>query len=78
MIVLRHFADFEQWEAKVEDGMPHVPEGIKTIALNGEDIHLANSLDDIKARFGTEDEALLDALFQAGLIKTTDDGKFII
>jgi len=76
MIVLRHFADFEQWEAKVEGG--EVPEGIKTISMNGEDIHLANSLDDIKVRFGTEDEALLDALFQAGLIETTDDGKFII
>ena len=77
MIILRNFADFEQWEAKVVDNASVAFAGFVTIGMNGEDIHLASDLDAIKANLEI-DEVLADALFQADIIKADDDGNFII
>jgi len=44
----------------------------------GDVISIAKSLDDIKANMDMTNEALLDALFNAGLIDTDEDGNHIL
>jgi len=77
MIILRNFADFMLWEAKVVDNASVAFAGFVAIPMNGEDVYLASNLDAIKANLEI-DEVLADALFQADIIKADDDGNFII
>jgi hypothetical protein len=43
----------------------------------GDILIIAKSLDDIKSNMDMSNEALLDALFNRGLIETDDDGNYI-
>ena len=44
----------------------------------GDILIIAKSLDDIKSNMDMSNEALLDALFNRGLIETDDDGNYIV
>ena len=76
-IVIHRHGDGTYVDAKTEPGLS-INGGYAEINLpNGDTIYIANSLNDLLSNI-QPDESELEALFNAGIIGTDDDGHYMI